>query len=46
MSKIKADPCEVCRMRIRINSVLCVQCVKWIHGGCDVVKRVTPKFSC
>ena len=30
---------------IESNSVLCLQCGKWIHGRCAVVKWVTPKFS-
>ena len=32
-------------LRIKGNSVLCVQCGKWIHGRFAGVKRVTPKFS-
>ena len=27
------------------NSVLGVQCDKWIHGRCARVKRVTPNIS-
>ena len=34
----------VCSLRIKANSVLCVQCGKWIHGRCAGVKRVTPMF--
>ena len=34
MSKSKVDPCGVCSLRIKANSVLCVQCVKWIQGRC------------
>ena len=44
-SKSKVDPCGVCSLRVKVNSVLCVQCSKWIHGRCAGVKRVTPKFS-
>ena len=29
-------------MRVKDNSVLCVQCGKWIHGRCAGIKRVTP----
>ena len=29
----------------KANSVLCVQCGKWIRGRCAGVKRVTQKFS-
>ena len=45
MSKSKVDPCGVCSLRVKANSALCVQCGRWIHGGCARVKRVTPKFS-
>ena len=41
MYKNKVDPCEVCRLRAKTNSVLCAQCGKWIHGRCAGVKRVT-----
>ena len=39
ISKNKIDPCEVCSLRVKANSVLCLQCDKWIHGRCAVVKR-------
>ena len=29
-------------MRVMANSVLCVQCGKWIHGRCAEMKSVTP----
>ena len=45
MSKSKVDPCIVCCFRVKANSVLCLQCGKWIHGRCASVKRVTPKFN-
>ena len=45
LSKSKVDPCGVCSLRVKANSVLCLQCGKWIHGRCDGVKMVTPKFS-
>ena len=32
-------------MRVKPNSVLCLQCGKWIHGRCAGKKRATPKFS-
>ena len=32
-------------MRVNANSVLCLQCGKWIHGKSAGVKRVTPMFS-
>ena len=45
MMKIKVDPCGVCSLRVKANSVLCLQCGKWIHGRCAAVKRVTQMFS-
>ena len=45
MSKGKADPCGVCSLRMKVNSVLCVWCDKWIHGRCVGVKRLTQKVS-
>ena len=45
MSKSNVDPCGVCNLRIKANSVLCLQCGKWIHGRCAGVKSVTPKYS-
>ena len=44
MSKRNVDPCGVCRLRVKVNSVLCVQCGKWIHGGCAGVKHETTRF--
>ena len=44
MSKSKVDPCGVCSLRVKANSVLCLQYGKWIHGRCAGVKMVTPKF--
>ena len=34
MSKSKEDPCGVCNLREKTNSVLCAQCGKWMHGRC------------
>ena len=45
MSKSKVHPCGFCSLRAKANSILCVQCGKWIHGRCVGVKRVIPKFS-
>ena len=45
LSKHKTDPCEVCSLKVKAYSVLCVQCGKWIHRRCDGVKRVMPKLS-
>ena len=45
MSKGKVDPCGVCSLRVKANSVLCLQFGKLTHGRCAGVKRVTPKLS-
>ena len=45
MSIGNVDPCGVCCLRVKANSVLCVQCGKWINGRCAGVKLVTPMFS-
>ena len=45
MSKSKVDPCGVCSLRVKANSVLCLQCGRWIKDRCARVKRVTTKFS-
>ena len=44
MYKSNVYPCGVCSLRVKANSVLCVKCVKWIHGICAGMKRVTPKL--
>ena len=43
MPESKVDPCGVCSLRAKANSVLCVQCGKRMYGGCVGVKRVTSK---
>ena len=43
--KNKVDPCGVCSLRVMANSVLCVQCGKWINCRSAGVKRAIPKFS-
>ena len=43
MSKSYVVPCRICSLRVKANSVLCLQCGKWIHGRCVGVKRLTPK---
>ena len=45
MSKSKVDPCGDCSLREKSDSVLCLQCGKWINGRCAGIKRVTPKCS-
>ena len=43
MSKSKVDPCGVCNLRVKDNSVLCLQCGKWLHHRCPVMKMITAK---
>ena len=45
VSKSRVAPCVVCSLRVKANSVLCLQCGEWTHGKCAGVKRVAPKFS-
>ena len=45
MSKSKVDPSWVCSLRVKVSTVLCIKCGKWIHGRCAGVKRVSPKFT-
>ena len=40
----KFDACGACSLRVKANSVLCVQCGKWNHGRCARVKRVFVMF--
>ena len=34
LSKNKIDPCGVCILRVNLDSLLCLQCVKWIRSRC------------
>ena len=43
--KCKVDPCGVCTLRVKANSVSCIQCGMSIHGRCAGVKRMTAKLS-
>ena len=45
MSKSNVNQCGVCSLRVKANTIFCVQCCRWIHGVCAVVKSVTQKFS-
>ena len=45
MECLKVDPCGVCCLGIKANSVLCLQCSKWIHGIGARMRRVTQTFS-
>ena len=40
MSKSRVDPCGVCSLRVKVYSVLCLLCGKWIHGRCAGMKSV------
>ena len=33
LSKSNVDPCGVCSLGVKANSVLSLQCGKWIHNG-------------
>ena len=37
----KIDPCGICGKRIGSNAVCCTQCMKWTHGRCTKIKKVT-----
>ena len=39
LSKSKVGPFGVCCLRVMANSVLYVQCRKWINGRCADLKR-------
>ena len=45
LSKRKVEPCGVCSLRVKANSVIRVQCGKWIHRRCVGMKKVTTDFS-
>ena len=45
LSKCKVDSCGVCNMSEYVNSVLCVQCAKWINGRCVRMEIAIPEFS-
>ena len=42
--KSRVDLCWVCGFRVKVNSVLCIQCGKWIHGRYARVQMVATKF--
>ena len=37
----KTDPCGICGKRVGSNAVCCTQCMRWIHGRCTKMKKVT-----
>ena len=46
--KYQFDPCWVYNLRVKTDSVLCVQCRRWIHSRCAWVKSVKffLSFAC
>ena len=45
VSVSKVAPCGICGKQVMANSVLCVNCGKWIHGRCAKVKRVSSRLG-
>ena len=45
LSISKVDSYGVCCLRVKANSVLCVQCGKLIHGRCAGVKSDSKVFK-
>ena len=41
----KIDPCGICEKRVWSNAVCCIQCMKWIHGRCTKMKKVTCRSA-
>ena len=35
----KKDPCGICGKKTMVNTVLCLSCGNWIHGGCAKIKN-------
>ena len=35
LTKNKVDQCDVCSLRVKAKTALCVQCGKWINSRCD-----------
>ena len=31
-------PCGVCRKGVESNSILCVECLRWVHKRCSGIK--------
>ena len=45
LSKSDVNPCRLCSLRVKASFILCIKCVKLIHGICAGVKKVNVKFS-
>ena len=41
----KKDPCGICGKGVGSNAVCCTQYIKWIHGRCTKMKKVTCSFA-
>ena len=42
-------PCGVCRKGVASNSILCVECLRWVHKGCSGIKgrlKSSVDFHC
>ena len=44
LSKSKVYSYGVCGLRVKTNSILCVQCGMWIYSTCAGFKRMTTNF--
>ena len=45
LSKSNFVPYVVCGLRVKANSVWCVQCGSWIHSGCNGIKLWLQSFG-
>ena len=41
----KIDPCGVCVRRVKVITVFCTNCARWVYGSCTSMKRVTPDLA-
>ena len=32
-------PCSVCRKGVASNSILCIECLRWVHKRCRGISR-------
>ena len=45
----REHPCGVCRKGVVRNSILCVECLRWVHKRCSGIKgklKSNVDFSC
>ena len=45
LSKSNTYSCRIHNTRVKVSSVLCVQCSQWIHSRYAGMRRVTTKSS-